>query len=64
MDQSPKSAKEHDLGGVHAIFADDAYSKLEHKSYEVITCNSISHVSNKIDLSSILGKEIQKQLGI
>jgi len=50
--------------GVHAIFADDAYSKLEHKSYEVITCNSISHVSNKIDLSSILGKEIQKQLGI
>jgi len=49
--------------GVHAVFADDAYAKLkDEKVSEIITCNSIPHISNKIDLSSILGEEIQRQL--
>lgn len=39
--------------GVHAIFADNAYEKLSALA-EVITCNTITHPSNKIDVSNII----------
>lgn len=45
--------------GVHAVFAGDAYQELLQSGIEkVITCNTIPHVSNGIDLSGLLAKEI------
>ncbi len=40
--------------GVHAIFADNAYQELLKVSAQVITCNTIFHPSNAIDLSTII----------
>lgn len=49
--------------GVHAVFANDAYELLQQAgACEVITCNTISHTSNRIDLTGIFIKEIQQQL--
>lgn len=47
--------------GVHAMFAEHAYEKMKKAgASEIITCNTIPHKSNKIDMSRILGKEILK----
>jgi ribose-phosphate pyrophosphokinase len=41
--------------GVHGIFSGDAYSELLNSGADsIITCNTIKHASNAIDLSSIL----------
>lgn len=41
--------------GVHAIFAANAYQALlETNIKEIVTCNSVSHESNQIDLSDII----------
>lgn len=41
--------------GVHGLFSNDAYKKLiDAGANEVITCNSIFHNSNQIDLSSLI----------
>lgn len=41
--------------GVHAIFANDAYEKLTQIGVDnVITCNTISHQSNQIDISQLI----------
>ena len=48
--------------GVHAVFADNAYeSLLESGVSQVVSCNTIPHVSNQIDLSDIIIYEIQRQ---
>jgi ribose-phosphate pyrophosphokinase len=47
--------------GVHGIFAGDAY-KLLAKKAEVITCNSIAHSSNKLDLTYTLAEKINHYL--
>ncbi len=48
--------------GVHAIFAGNAYSDLQMAGVEkIITCNTIQHESNGIDLKAVL---IQKISGI
>lgn len=44
--------------GVHAVFAGSAYQHLINAGAEVVTCNSIPHESNRIDLSSILAARI------
>lgn len=44
--------------GVHGIFANNAYAELLHHA-EVVTCNSIPHASNSIDISQHLTKAIQ-----
>ena len=39
--------------GVHAVFAGDAYQKLLFSGVEkIITCNTIQHCSNDIDIST------------
>lgn len=39
--------------GVHAVFAKDAYQKLLSIGVDkIITCNTITHVSNGIDISN------------
>lgn len=41
--------------GVHAIFADNAYEELVNAGAEtIITCNTILHHSNKIDISDLI----------
>jgi ribose-phosphate pyrophosphokinase len=50
--------------GVHAVFAGDAYDALMAAgAARIVTCNSVPHASNAIDLSSLLGDGIRKMLG-
>ena len=39
---------------IHGIFADDAYGALSAAGANVVTCNTIPHVSNRIDVTSLL----------
>ena len=49
--------------GIHAVFADHAYQRLRDAGAgAVVTCNTIQHASNQIDLSSQLAEGIQEQL--
>ncbi|OGT31012.1 MAG: phosphoribosylpyrophosphate synthetase [Gammaproteobacteria bacterium RIFCSPHIGHO2_12_FULL_35_23] len=51
--------------GVHGVFAEDAYQKLLHENIQqIVTCNTIYHVSNKIDISTLLIAALSKQLAI
>lgn len=46
--------------GVHAVFAGNAYEELMNSgAASVVTCNTIPHKSNKIDLSNILAENIR-----
>lgn len=47
--------------GVHGIFAGDAYNMLTEKA-EVLTCNSIAHASNALDLTYTLAEKINLYL--
>lgn len=50
--------------GVHAVFADKAYeSLLQAGAAQIVTCNTINHSSNKIDLSAIITSGIKQQIG-
>lgn len=40
--------------GVHGIFAENAYEELLSACAKVITCNTIKHESNKIDISPLI----------
>jgi len=46
--------------GVHAIFSDGAYDEMK-QAYisEIITCNTIPHETNMIDLTTLLSDEIK-----
>ena len=47
--------------GVHAVFANDAYNELVKSGImEVITCNTIPHESNKIDISEMIINELKR----
>lgn len=49
--------------GVHAIFAGDAYEALSAAgSARVLSCNTIAHASNVIDLSALLAAGVRKML--
>lgn len=49
--------------GVHGIFAGEAYDELKRAgASKIITCNTIDHHSNSIDLSESLGAAIQQHL--
>lgn len=46
--------------GVHAVFAGNAYEELlKSGASKVITCNTIAHVSNVIDLSDMIVKTVK-----
>lgn len=46
--------------GVHAVFAGNAYLELEKAGVEkIVTCNTIKHDSNEIDISNILAETIK-----
>lgn len=45
--------------GVHAVFAGNAFENLQNSGVgEIITCNTINHPSNKIDISDLIVKHI------
>lgn len=49
--------------GIHAIFAGNAYQKLKDCGVgRIVTCNTIPHPTNEIDISHELGKGIQQLL--
>jgi ribose-phosphate pyrophosphokinase len=49
--------------GVHAIFADNAYEALMKTGVaDIITCNTIDHISNKIDLDDLIIQSIKLRL--
>ena len=47
--------------GIHAVFSGNAYQDLMDSGVEkIVTCNTIPHPSNTIDLSDIMSKEVKK----
>ncbi len=49
--------------GIHAIFAGDAYQNLMDSGVgQLVTCDTIPHTTNAIDLSNLLGKGIEQLL--
>ena len=47
--------------GIHAVFSGNAYQDLLDSGVEkIVTCNTIPHPSNGIDLSDIMAKEVTK----
>ena len=47
--------------GIHGIFSDNAYEELKKAGAEsIVTCNSIPHGSNQIDLSKLISGAIEK----
>jgi ribose-phosphate pyrophosphokinase len=46
--------------GIHGVFAGNAYQELMETGVEnIVTCNTIPHPTNKIDISDLLAKEIK-----
>lgn len=51
--------------GVHAVFALNAYEELINSGVEtIVTCNTIPHKTNKIDLSDILAENIRDLMNL
>ncbi len=49
--------------GVHALFAGDAYEALQRAgAARIVSCNSVAHASNAIDLSAALAEAIDARL--
>lgn len=47
--------------GIHAVFSGNAYQDLLDSGAEkIVTCNTIPHPSNAIDLSDVMAKEVKK----
>jgi ribose-phosphate pyrophosphokinase len=47
--------------GIHAVFSGDAYQDLKDSGVEkIVTCNTIPHLSNAIDLSGMIAESVQK----
>jgi ribose-phosphate pyrophosphokinase len=47
--------------GVHGLFVENALKKMEPKFDKIITCNTIFHKTNKIDISQVLINELKKE---
>lgn len=48
--------------GVHAIFADNAYSELASTGANIVTANTIAHPTNRIDVSPLVAAAVSEQL--
>ena len=47
--------------GIHAVFSGNAYQDLMDSGVEkIVTCNTIPHPSNAIDLSNVMAKEVKQ----
>jgi ribose-phosphate pyrophosphokinase len=46
--------------GIHAVFAGDAYAALEASGVaQIVTCNTIPHISNGIDVSALFAEAVK-----
>lgn len=49
--------------GVHAIFAEGALTRLEQAgAVKIVTCNTVPHATNAIDVSHLISEQIEKEL--
>lgn len=48
--------------GVHGVFASGAVEEMQKQGLQLITCNSIPHPTNAIDLAELLADEAKKRL--
>lgn len=49
--------------GVHAVFADDAFEGLQKAgAADIVTCNTIAHPSNRVDLTDVLAQGLIRLL--
>lgn len=48
--------------GVHGIFSGDAFKRLSETGAVIVTCNTIPHITNGIDISSLISTSIQKSI--
>ncbi len=47
--------------GIHPVFSGNAYKDLLDSGVKkIVTCNTIPHPSNTIDLSNIIAKQVKK----
>lgn len=50
--------------GVHALFADDSYTELQAAgAARIVTCNTVPHVSNAIDVDAAISAAVRALLG-
>lgn len=48
--------------GVHGLFAGDAFERLTAIGARVVTCNTVPHATNAIDVTNLLASSIQKSV--
>ncbi len=49
--------------GVHGLFVEKGYLKMKRAGFDdIVTCNTIEHESNKIDVTEILIEELKKEI--
>ncbi|MFZ5912956.1 MAG: ribose-phosphate pyrophosphokinase [Pseudomonadota bacterium] len=49
------------VAGVHGLFADKAYEELCAAGVQkIVTCNTVAHMSNAIDITALLAKTVEK----
>ncbi len=49
--------------GVHAVLAGDAESALRDAgAADIVTCNTIAHHTNRIDVSAVIAEAVRRQL--
>ncbi len=49
--------------GVHGIFADDAYAALQRAgASRIVTCNTVAHSSNRIDITGLMAEPVAELL--
>lgn len=50
--------------GIHAVFSQNAFVNLEKSGvFSIVTCNTIDHKTNQIDVSELIGMALVKELG-
>jgi ribose-phosphate pyrophosphokinase len=48
---------------IHGIFAGDAFDLLSKEGAEVVTCNTVPHASNRIDVTETIAKAVMQSTG-
>lgn len=43
---------------IHGLFAKNSYQELQNLGIDILTCNTINHISNKIDVSELIYQKI------
>jgi ribose-phosphate pyrophosphokinase len=47
--------------GIHGLFADRAYDELRAMGVsQIVSCNTVTHPSNAIDVTALLAKAVEK----